>query len=266
MTLNTRVIGLFLSRQTIDFVPLSDGLQLQVLPSMAHLPRCQKHHFGAFIQDRQILVIWDDNPRHILDRAETIQQSLMKMIWKGENKFEDMEEKKTEDAVVMGIDAEGVSPGDLEAALQLETRPTLLINPIMVGITLLILVSALGIGWRNLAQEVTVDGSFLRLALVACTPAQIFVSLVSSFYFWTGCVLINLVLYANNCDRRTANNRANRSNEYELQILLGEGASPIKSQLGYPSSRYGSNASLQGRPCGGYTTYSNVVKVSHFHI
>jgi hypothetical protein len=178
MTVNTRVIAVFLSRHTIDFVPLSDGLHLQVLPSMAYLPRCQKHHFGAFIQDRRILIVWDDEPRQLLDRAEKIEQSLMKMIWKGENKFGEVDEKKTENASMIDMNAEGVSPSELEAALEIEARPTLLINPVMVALTLLLLASALGLGWRNLAQQVMIDGSYLRLALLACIPAQVFVSLV----------------------------------------------------------------------------------------
>lgn len=51
MTINTRVIRLFLERHRASYVPLGDGLRLQVLPSIEHLPRCQKHHFGAFIKD-----------------------------------------------------------------------------------------------------------------------------------------------------------------------------------------------------------------------
>ncbi|KAK4978475.1 hypothetical protein LTR66_010567 [Elasticomyces elasticus] len=56
MTVNTKVIKLFLRGNTDPYVPLGDGLRLQVLPSMAYLPGCQKHQSAAFIADRGILV------------------------------------------------------------------------------------------------------------------------------------------------------------------------------------------------------------------
>jgi hypothetical protein len=141
----------------------------------------------------------------------------MKMIWRGENKFEDIDEKKPETLSIIEVGAEGVSPSELEAALAIEARPTLLINPVMVGLTLLLLVGALGIGWRNLAQEVMIDGSFLRLALLACIPLQVFVSLVCSFYILMCYSYTDfLVLHANHCYRRDADNWPNLSVDYEL--------------------------------------------------
>jgi len=65
--------------------------------------------------------------------------------------------------------------GDLENPV--EARPRVLINPIMIGLCLTILVGALGFGWRHLAYQISVDGSYTRLALLAATPAQVFVSL-----------------------------------------------------------------------------------------
>ena len=81
MTVNTRVIKLFLHNNDKPFVPLKKGLRLQVLPDISYLPRCQKHQFAAFIADRGILVVWDDEPKHLLDRAAKIKQALMEMIW-----------------------------------------------------------------------------------------------------------------------------------------------------------------------------------------
>jgi hypothetical protein len=181
MTVTTRVIQIFLARQENDFVPLSNDLRLQVLPSVEYLPRCQRHHFGAFIQDQQILLVWDDQARHLLDRAEYFEKSLMEMIWvEGE---ELIDEKK--DAVEVG--SEEVDPNkDLESA-EPPRRKTMLINPIMVGLTLALLFSALGLGWRNLGLEVAADGKYSRLALLVVTPCQIFVSL-----FFMQIIVVNL--------------------------------------------------------------------------
>jgi hypothetical protein len=169
----------------MDYVPLPDGLRLQVLPSIDHLPKCQKHHFGAFIRDSQMLVVWDDQPKNLINQATHIEESLMRMIW-GNGEAGEYDEKKSANVSTVDL-GNDVTPGDLESAVLGSKRPTLLLNPIMVGGTLILLIAALGLGWRNLAQEVAVDGHYLRLALLAVTPCQVFVSL-----FFVQIVVVNL--------------------------------------------------------------------------
>lgn len=178
------MIKIIMSHVTADYVPLSDGLRLQVLPSMDYLPGCQKHHFGAFIKDQRLLVVWDDQPNNLLERAESIQSSLIKNTWHDEVDTDESISKKKEITDISATDFGygEITPGELENALVVQNRPTLLINSIIVGMTLTLLLAALGSGWRNLAQEISIDGSFMRLALLAAMPAQVFVSLVSFFY------------------------------------------------------------------------------------
>lgn len=183
MTVNTRVIKIFLARQHADYVPLSDGLRLQVLPTVEYLPRCQKHHFGAFIQDQQILIVWDDDPKHLLKRAEYIERSLLEMIWADDD--EEADEKKGGANVST---AEVGSGSDVEDGYGTqEKRPTLLLNPLMVGATLCLLITALGLGWKKLGLEIAVDGNYTRLALLAVVPCQVFVSL-----FFMQVIIVNL--------------------------------------------------------------------------
>jgi hypothetical protein len=188
MTVQTRMMKFFLSKQNASHVPLENGLQLQVLPSVEHLPRCQKHQFAALIQDRQMLVVWDDEPRSLLDRAASIQESLMRMIWgDGEKLYEKSEGKKGPDVSMTELPDVTATPSELEEALIVEDRPTKLLNSVFVGLTLTLLVAALGLGWRNLAIEVSADGSYTRLALLAVTPCQVFVSL-----FFMQIIIVNL--------------------------------------------------------------------------
>ncbi|KAI0144157.1 glycosyl transferase family group 2-domain-containing protein [Hypoxylon sp. NC0597] len=183
MTVNTRVINVILAsrRTTYEYIPLSDGLRLQVLPSMRELPRCQKHHFAAFIQDLQILVVWDDDPKKLLARADVLERQLMKMIW-GPGDEEDKQEEEKEDDNEKGQGVEvGVTGVDLEAApSEAERRATKLSSSCIVSLTLALCISCMGLGLRSLAYEVETDGSYVRLALIAVIPVEMWVAL---FFF-----------------------------------------------------------------------------------
>jgi len=57
MTVITPVIRRFAGRSV---VALSNGQQIQVLPDISYLSRCQKYQSAAFISDAGMLVVWDD--------------------------------------------------------------------------------------------------------------------------------------------------------------------------------------------------------------
>lgn len=177
MTVNTRVINVIMSsrRLTQDHIPLSNGLRLQVLHTLRELPRCKKHHFAAFVEDTQTLVVWDDEPRRLLRRVAEIETQLMKIIW-GNTGEEDEEEEVQEKS-----DAEvAVEPVDLETGAGIERRRVMLTSPIIVGITLALCLTCVGLGLRYLALETATDGSYLRLALIVVVPVQIWVAI---FFF-----------------------------------------------------------------------------------
>lgn len=177
MTVNSRVIKVFLgwSPDAVD-VPLMNGLRVQILPTIEDLPRARKHQFAAFIASEALLVVWDDDAMHLIQRAKAIESELMELVWKtGEPEDEEEANEKKGPAVdVVEIDEES-------GAVLPQSRPTHLLNTILVGITLILIVTVLGAGFRELAIEVSVDSSYLRLAFVALTPIQVFFTLVSAF-------------------------------------------------------------------------------------
>lgn len=182
MTVNTRVINVILAsrRTTYDYIPLSDGLRLQVLPSMRELPKCQKHHFAAFIQDLQILVVWDDEPKKVLARADALERQLMKMIWgTGEEAAEREKEKDENSEKSQGVEVD-VTVIDLEAASLAEKRGMHLSSSCIVSVTLALCMACMGLGLRSIAYEIATDGSYVRLALVAVIPLEMWVAM---FFF-----------------------------------------------------------------------------------
>jgi len=174
MTVNTRVIKLFLHGNDRAFIPLKSGLRLQVLPDMSYLPRCAKHQFAAFIADRGILVVWDDDPRHLVKRATDIENALMKMVWKQEGEEEEETYEKEKQAEVnideLGADSE-------EAGAYEKPRRVVLTQAICSAITLMLMILVMGTGWRKVAIEIGYDNGYVRLALAVCILPQFWVSL-----------------------------------------------------------------------------------------
>lgn len=183
MTINTSLIKLFVGRTGESSVPLSKELRLQIIPSIADLPKCHKHQFAAFIEDLAILVVWDDNPTKLVSRGADLEEKLLKMVWE-----EDHNEKKLPIATI-AEDYESTKEAngkeghvDYDVEKVQETRPTRLIDPVMVACTLALLIVALSTGYRQLAAEVMVDHNYLRLVLVLYTPVNAFLCLVRDHY------------------------------------------------------------------------------------
>ena len=184
MTVKTAVIQTFLREYNLPFVPLNNGLQLQVLPNIGSLARCKKHHYAAFIKDVGMLVCWEDDPSDIIHRVEKIESHLVEMLWTLEDSKQDIEEVIGEKKGVYGgfgdptnIEEKEVSPddgSDAEAASE-RPRPTMLYQSFLVGVAAILVVFTLGIGWRRLAIEVRIDNNYTRLALLACTPFQMWI-------------------------------------------------------------------------------------------
>ena len=173
MTVNSRVIKTFLAwAPDATDVPLMKGLRVQILPTIADLPRARKYQFAAFIASDSLLVVWDDDASNVMKRATRIEAELMELVWHTGEAGDDDEVTNEKGGVGRtSLDAES---GDLVP----EDRPTNLMNTILVAFTLIIVVTLLGLACRSLATEIAVDGSFTRLAFLALVPVQVFFTLV----------------------------------------------------------------------------------------
>src|ERR1700733_796154 len=177
MTVHSRVIKTFLawSPDATD-VPLMNGLRVQILPTISDLSRARKHQFAAFVASDALLIVWDDDPSHIMERAEAIESELMELVWKAGAPREEGEandDKRATRITEFEVDKESgeISP---------EQRPTNLMNTILVALTIVIILTLLGLGFRSVAVEVAVDRGYTRLAFLALTPVQVFFTLVGS--------------------------------------------------------------------------------------
>ena len=192
MTINTHAIQLFLSVQQDNHASIRNGLAIQILPSVQYLPRCFKHQFAAFIRNQGCLVVWDDEPEHLVSRAAELESLILATIWNGDE-MEEMEEKRENVPVNVVRVEDSEKDNDLEAMAP-EPRSIGLWNPTMVAGTLTLMCSALGLGIRSLALEIAADGTYLRLALLALLPIYFFMGLVSYFMSYFINSLLNILL------------------------------------------------------------------------
>ena len=179
MTVSTNLMKLICSQEENATILLAEGLRVQVLSSFRDLPRCQKHQFAAFLADSQMLVVWDDDPYHLIERASSLERQLLRINW-----GHGLDDDGKDDVVVTEkpVDADSQDP---EAAGD-KVRPTRIQSSVMVSATITLLIATLGLGWRQLANELMVDPRFGvgRLAILVYTPIQVFLSLVCAPVKW----------------------------------------------------------------------------------
>ena len=224
MTVTSGTIETFLDYNPhATSVPLDEkGLSVQVMPTLADLSRAQKMQYAAFIASEGLLVVWDDEPMHIVGRAENIEQKLTSLVWNAEKGLGEGEGKVPQVSVIE-VDAE-------TGRIVPQHRKTHLMNTILIALTIALIMTVLGAGYREVAIEIIVDKSYLRLAFLALTPVQVFFTLVGQLNSPPASIVelnISLVLCPGHHRMHRANDRPLSANEAKLALLLGqEVASP----------------------------------------
>ena len=260
MTVTSSTIETFLIYNPgASSVPLDDrGLSVQVVSTLADLPRAQKLQYAAFIASEGFLVVWDDEPMNIVGRAENIEKRLTNLLWSGDQEVEDTEGKAPQ------ISVNEVDPETGRIVPQY--RPTHLMNTILVALTLSLITIVIGAGYRQVVIEIAVDKGYLRLAFLVLTPIQVFFTLVRSFNSWLhiGHLLKHLLVLRPGHHRLCGTNyRPVSANEAKLAILLSE---EVASSHGSTSSYYDTMSSVQRELGGDNCTDNPIHQSSYFDI
>ena len=186
MTVNTKVIKCLLKEVDRTFIPLWDGsqyLRVQVLPNVSFLAKSQKNTKAAFIKDQEILVVWDDSPKGIVSWAAKLQEQIMVVFATGLTE-EDEESPIKEEANVVVTEVfndtdEAGSDIIPEDGIGEPRRKIIMNQAGLSGATLILIIAALGSGWRWVALEIKVDHNWMRLAFLLVLLPQIWLALVS---------------------------------------------------------------------------------------
>jgi hypothetical protein len=182
MTVSSGVIEPFLtwSADAVD-VPLLNGLRIQILPTFDDLYHAKRHQYAAFIASEALLVVWDDEPTHLLQRAKTIEAELLKFVWKTANAAQN--EKEAPPSEEYEIDEE---TGEVSS----KERPILLYNCFLVACSICLLTVLIGLGYVKIADEVLELHKWISLTFLIMTPVNAFLTLVSPILRVSQSVLI----------------------------------------------------------------------------
>jgi hypothetical protein len=261
LTVNSRVIKTFIewSPDATD-VPLGNGLRIQVLPCVDDLPKARKNQCAAFLAAESLLVVWDDDPTKVVERATAIEDELMDLVWKaGEPASADQGSETEKSPPVAEVEVDEETGQALP-----EQRPTNIFNAVQVAITLMLIMTMLGLGYRQLAFQILVDKGFIRLAFIVMTPVLIFFSLVSLLdVAWFILVNTVTVLRPSHCHQSLANLWSHPPNADQLEVLL---RSTSASNQRNPSSYHRTMSRLQGGSCVGHCAYRTIDQTGHIDI
>lgn len=148
--------------------------RIQILDQLPHLARARKHQYAAFIRDEGVLCVWADAVESIVKTTEDLEQSLIDYIWHQDNAFKKegfaahleahaKQEKRSESLAHSKEIDEGVNEGTAEASSVLDpedlafaqarqhwkARPVMLYDALSTGITGIITIALLALGWRE---------------------------------------------------------------------------------------------------------------------
>lgn len=181
MTVNTAVIRYVLQRTDVPYVRIRSGLRLQVVPDFEALPHCQRGQSAAFVASHQLLVVWQDDPKLLLERADVLINSLMRTMCGDEYGMPDEGEldEITGKTAWSGM-AEYHNTLELGQRREDQPRKLKLWQSIYTGISIMLLTTCIGSGFREVAIQHVQDPNWYRMLFILVTPAQAWLSLVWS--------------------------------------------------------------------------------------
>ncbi|KAG1848119.1 glycosyl transferase family group 2-domain-containing protein [Suillus subluteus] len=192
--------------------------RIQIVPSMAMVPRAEKEQCGAF-RDEAVLILWSDNLDNIIPLCRDFEEKLIKLVWRqrtnvsatpseiipptlpSHDNLPATKEDSPEEIPVTEKELTNRKPkpnpsspfwkifswsttrqehqGDAEKGAK-KIRRTKLIAPIYNGLGCGLSIFFIGTGASMLLQESMLDGQWIRFCLLVTAPLSFCVSLFFS--------------------------------------------------------------------------------------
>lgn len=241
ISIKDRVVTVLLSQPDLLYIPIQDNLRLQVVPDVEYIPRCQRSQGAAFCKNQDMLVVWGDSVDATEQRADKYLKQMVEVFSQGLGAYS---EKEKDNVVVKEMPMDGSEDaysGDMdpEDNVQEPRRKIVLIQATLTAMTLLLIVAAIGSGFRQIAIEIGIDHDYIRLAFIIAVPFQMWLALVCrnspipllSFF----ADRVRIVLHAIHSRYGCPDDRSHTTDAAELEVLLRNQA---KTDLTKRSSSY----------------------------
>jgi len=190
MTIKTGAIRVILKGISpgMTSIPLQNGMEVQILKTLGDLADCKIHQNAAFIKQNRYLVVWEDTPRKLVQRAEMIEVNLLPKS--------SVEEEETEDEGTSGRKRRSTSSKREARRSRSASRPKVeassseesvlapqrrvpLAHAVEIALALVLQLSTMGLWWRRLVIECILAETWIPLASLGFVPLQLFCTLVS---------------------------------------------------------------------------------------
>jgi hypothetical protein len=245
-------------------IPISGGEQIQIVPEVNDLLRARRHQYAAFIASEAILVVWDDDKLHLLERASAIEAELIRYVWNIGND----ESEKDEDVKITECEVDEES-----GAIKSEERPVHYYHSVMVGCTLCIVTVLQSLGYQNIALDVINLHRWESLAFLAMTPISVFLSLVILKFSYRIRILVGkisakfvTVFCFCLCWCHCSISWTNHLLVYEFQVLLSKSSSTTLQQGHSASYCHNPMSCIQGRAGISDHTHHQIRQKGNLHL
>lgn len=205
--------------EDVSAIYVDHNTRIQIVTSMAMVPRAEKEQCGAFVRDEAVLVLWSDNLDNIIPLCRDFEEKLIKLVWRqranisvtpseivpptlpSHDNLLATKEESTEEIPVTEKELTNRKPkpkpsspfwkifswsttrqehqGDAEKGAK-KIRRTKLIAPCYNGLGCGLSIFFIGTGASMLLQESMLDGQWLRFCLLVTAPLSFCVSLFFS--------------------------------------------------------------------------------------
>lgn len=256
MTVNTRIISLVLSSTETNYVQISHGHRIQIVPDFDALPYCQRYQSAAFVRSHRLLVVWDDDPTKIIERAQRFQESLVEVIWSAT--------KTNEKGVTVGVHSLSDVMGDITD----KPRRVTLWQTLYTTVAIMLLIVCIGSGYKKVGIEIVHDRNWLRMLFLLAFPASAWLGLV-----WISPnvdldhLLKHVVLLPSHRRNHRAVLQPQHRGQRQQQVLLCN--SPTTAQPRFPPEPtpcHDTNACIRRELGHCYQAHHSVCQASHLHV
>ncbi|KAJ4386581.1 hypothetical protein N0V93_009479 [Gnomoniopsis smithogilvyi] len=179
MTVGSRVIKAYLqlSPNNTNFVAFTNDQRIQMVSTMAELRFCRPAQCAAFVVDDRLLVVWDDDVRHLVDRAAKIEQELMDLVWDAGKEAEPKPKLFTSKGTREITRVKLIKTDEETGKGALPKRGIKYMNTILVSMTLVAMQGSICAAIRHIVMGTHLDSYWPRLGLMTLLPIQVIFTL-----------------------------------------------------------------------------------------